>query len=62
MDNLKIKLLISICLVMFSISLTNINGEEKKEYIFVDSGHGGMDPGSNVGDIKESDLVLDISF
>lgn len=47
---------------MFSISLTNINGEEKKEYIIVDSGHGGMDPGSNVGDIKESDIVLDISY
>ena len=54
--------MLSIILIVFSFCLTNISAEEKREYIVIDPGHGGMDPGCNIGDIKESDIVLNISF
>ena len=55
---LKIKLMLSILLMMFSFCLTTISAKEKKEYIVIDPGHGGMDPGCNIGDIKESDIEV----
>ena len=42
--------------------MTNIYSDDKESYILIDPGHGGMDPGCNIGDIKESDIVLEISF
>lgn len=47
--------------ILFSITLVNVSGNNNT-YIVIDPGHGGMDSGCNIGDIKESDIVLDISY
>ena len=46
---------------MFTLIIP-VTGTISKEYILIDPGHGGMDPGCNIGDIKESDIVLEISY
>lgn len=59
---LKFKLLITLTIIVFSFGVTRISGKSEESYIIIDPGHGGMDPGCNIGDIKESDVVLEISY
>ena len=62
MNVLKLKILCSIVCVLFSLALPNASSNNQESYILIDPGHGGMDPGCNIGDIKESDIVLEISY
>ena len=57
----KIYLFVCLVLCTFSIIISS-NAEINKRIIVLDPGHGGMDGGAIVGEIKESDLVLDICF
>ena len=59
---LKFKLLITLTIIVFSFGVTRVSGKSEESYIIIDPGHGGMDPGCNIGDIKESDVVLEISY
>ena len=59
---LKFKLLIPLTIIVFSFGVTRVSGKSEESYIVIDPGHGGMDPGCNIGDIKESDVVLEISY
>ena len=47
-------------LFIFVSSLITSYANVTPYHVVLDAGHGGMDGGSNVGDIKESDLVLEI--
>lgn len=57
----KIYLFVCLVLCTFSIIISS-KAEINKRIIVLDPGHGGMDGGAIVGEIKESDLVLDICF
>lgn len=57
----KLFIFISLFICLYSI----INAQafiENDKIIVVDPGHGGMDIGASIGDIYESDLVLEISY
>ena len=59
---LKIKLVICMLCIIFSFGIGVVVSSNSIEYIVIDPGHGGMDPGCNIGDIKESNVVLKISY
>ena len=56
----KIIIILSIFFISLFIYDLNINANDK--IVVIDPGHGGMDAGANFGDIKESDINLEISF
>ena len=57
----KIIIILSFLICIYSL----INAEafiDINKIIVIDPGHGGMDTGASIGNIHESDIVLDISF
>ena len=59
---MKFKIFLSIIFTVFCLVILNINANSEQQYIIIDPGHGGMDPGCNIENFKESDIVLDISY
>ncbi len=61
-----IKKVYSIVLIFFIPFFQNtINGQETQlelKKVVIDPGHGGKDPGATVGNIREKDIVLDVSL
>ncbi|MCM1556986.1 MAG: N-acetylmuramoyl-L-alanine amidase [Anaeroplasma bactoclasticum] len=47
--------------IAFVIFTTKILAEENPLVVYIDPGHGGIDGGATVGNIKESELTLEIS-
>jgi N-acetylmuramoyl-L-alanine amidase len=57
----KIYIFLSIFLIFDSFLITSY-ANVTLPHIVLDAGHGGMDGGTSVGDVKESDLTLEIVF
>lgn len=49
-------------MIICVLSIIPLEQAEEDIVIVIDPGHGGLDSGATVGSIKESDLVLDISY
>jgi len=63
--NKLIFLILSIVfLLMINLQVTKkVSGQPYKNYtIYIDPGHGGIDGGANVGDVKEKDLNLKVAL
>lgn len=56
------KIYILLSFVICFISLSNVKAYPLSNIIVIDPGHGGMDIGASIGNIYESDLVLEMSF
>ena len=55
--------LFSLIIIICFFSFVKVNGQEKllaNKIIYLDPGHGGLDPGATYKDIKESDINLSI--
>lgn len=60
MNSYKLIIIIFLFIITLFIYDSNINANNK--IVVIDPGHGGMDVGTNYGDLNESDINLEISF
>lgn len=57
----KLSILFLIGTMLISIFIANATITPQKIIVAIDAGHGGMDGGASIGDVKESDLTLAIA-
>lgn len=58
----KISWIILVATIFFSLFMVSANRIEEKLIIGLDAGHGGMDGGASIGEVKEADLTLAIAL